>query len=367
MSRPPRDRDRNRGGDPPSLRWEWVSPSAARSLEPPARDPDPPLVIRFGRLGDLILTWPSLAFLAHRAGRVDLVTSARYAALMEALPWVRAVWTVEGLGGGDGVSEVMRLAREIRTAGHGEVIDLHGSLRSRILSAVLGGAHRRVSKSSASRRLRIGARVGQGRVRVDRDTVEPFTRRFLRACGSDDDGVPRAPASLLGTRGDCPTLALLPGARRVTKRWPTRRFGELAQLWATANQGRAVVVAGPGEEALAEEVVALSGGTAHRFVDLGLLETLAELSRCHVAVGGDTGLLHLAGAAGANVVGLFGPTGADMGYWPWKGSGLALAPDLPCHPCSLYGDDRCPLDHHACLAELDAPAALRAALEVLGS
>jgi len=258
---------------------------------------------------------------------------------------------------------VLRLARAIRGAGHGEVIDLHGSLRSRALSAALGGAHRRVTKSSARRRLQIGVAMGARRLRLDRGVVEPFTRRFLRACGVDGDDVPRAPGALLGSRHDEPTLALLPGARRPTKRWPAVRFGELARLWADDCGGRAVVVCGPGEESLAREVVARSEGTASHFEQLDLLATLTELSRCHVTVGGDTGLLHLAGAAGSRLVGLFGPTGADMGYWPWEATGIALRPDLACHPCSLYGDEQCHLDHHACLSELAPADVLRAALE----
>ena len=341
-----------------------MSPSAARVLDQPTEGNDVPLMIRFGRLGDLVLTWPALAAVAEREGRVDLVTSVQYSALMGALPWVRKVWSVEGLGGRQGVSEALRLASEIRAAGHGDVIDLHGSLRSRVLSAALGGAHRRVTKSSAARRLRIGARVGQGRLRVDRDGVEPFTRRFLHACDAGGDDLPRAPGSLLGTRSGTPTLALLPGARSRTKRWPASRFGDLAKLWAEACGGRSVVVSGPGEEALAEQVVARSAGAALRFEPLDLLATLAELGRCHVAVGGDTGLLHLAAAAGARPVGLFGPTGANMGYWPWGSSGITLQPDMACHPCSLYGDERCPLEHHACLAELDAADVMQAALEV---
>ena len=55
-----------------------------------------------------------------------------------------------------------------------------------------------------------------------------------------------------------------------------------------------------------------------------------------------------------------------MGYWPWRDAGRALTPDLPCHPCSLYGDDACPLEHHACLAELEPAQVLDQASALLG-
>ncbi len=323
----------------------------------------PPLVIRFGRLGDLVLTWPALEDLGRRRGPVDLVTSRQYAALMEALPWVGRVWALEPGSGRRGMDEVGRLAAAIRDEGHGEIIDLHGSLRSWLLCARLGGADRRVDKGSLQRRIRVGARIGGRQVGIRAGQVRPFTRRFLDAVGADADSreVPTAPAALVaGPRQG--TLALAPGARRATKRWPAHRFGELAGMWFAATGEGAVVLYGPGEEALVDEVCEASRGAARPCGDLDLPGMLRDLGRCAVAVGGDTGLIHLAAAAGARPLGLFGPTGVSMGYWPWSGRGAAISPELPCHPCSLYGSDGCPLEHHACLADLDTETVFDAAL-----
>ena len=323
----------------------------------------PPLVIRFGRLGDLVLTWPALEDLSRRRGPVDLVTSRQYAALMEALPWVGRVWALEPGSGRRGMDEVGRLAAAIRERGHGEVIDLHGSLRSWLLCARLGGADRRVDKGSLQRRIRVGARIGGRQVGIRAGQVRPFTRRFLDAVGADDEcpEVPAAPPALLaGPRQGI--LALAPGARRATKRWPARRFGELAGMWFAATGEGAVVLYGPGEEALVADVCEASRGAARPCGELDLPGLLRDLGRCAVAVGGDTGLIHLAAAAGARPLGLFGPTGVSMGYWPWSDRGAAIAPELSCHPCTLYGSDGCPLEHHACLADLDTETVFDAAL-----
>lgn len=332
-----------------------------------ANDLDPPLILRFGRLGDLVLTWPALASLARRGGPVDLVTSERYVGLMEPLPWLRRVWSVEARGGAAGVREVWALARRIRRAGHGPVVDLHGGLRSRLLAAMLGGAARRVSKGSLRRRLRVG--VGAGRLRArGRLPLPSFPQRFLDAVGAapGEDAVPRVPA--LPQRreiADPPALALLPGARRATKRWPPAAFGALAARWFDELGGEALVFHGPGEEEVGDAVIQAAGGAARRFEDLDLWAQATEMGRCAVAVGGDSGLLHLAAAAGARPVGLFGPTGAEMGYWPWGDRGTVLVPDLPCHPCSLYGDARCPLEHHDCLQLRSPDEVFTAAVSLL--
>ncbi len=328
-----------------------------------------PLVIRFGRLGDLVLTWPALAALHGRCGPLSLVTSRRYAGLMGALPWVGRTFTLEGLGGYAGLQENLALAREIRDAGYGPILDLHGSLRSRILAGRLGGADRTVAKESLSRRLAVGIRLGDGRLRVPRGSVREFTRRFLDVVDAPADAaaMPRAPEGLRGAvPGDGgPLLALLPGARSAIKRWPARAYAELASGWRAATGGRSIVFYGPGEEALVHSVVGRAAGAASAHEELDLVGMLRAMGRCEVAVGGDTGLLHLAGAAGARPVGLFGPTGARMGYWPWEGVGRAIIPDLPCHPCTLYGSSRCPLEHHACLDDLGAGTVLHRATELL--
>ncbi len=331
----------------------------------------PPLVIRFGRLGDLVLLLPALAHLARRHGAVDLVTTRQYEPLLAALPDVRRTWALRGRQGAAGLRENLALADAIREAGHGPVYDLHASLRSRILTARLGvRVAGTVVKQSLDRRLRVGVRLGEGRLRLGRGSVRPFTRRFLDAVGAgrEEVAVPRLPRALTGPGPEveaAPLLALLPGARRRTKRWPPAAFGALARGWQRATGGRALVVHGPGEAALAREVVAAAGGAAEILPDGGLPSLVPGLARCRVAVGGDTGLLHLAAASGASPVGLFGPTGAAMGYWPWSDAGVALSPDMPCHPCTLYGSERCPLGHHACLSDLDPARVLAHARELL--
>jgi len=324
----------------------------------------PPLVVRFGRLGDLVLTWPALAWLAAEHGPVGLVTSAAYAPWMGELPWVGRVWPLEP--GARDLPDVMALARRIREAGHGPVIDLHASLRSRALCAALGGASRRVAKESLERRLRVGVRRGEGRLRLGEAPVRPFVRRFLDAAGAPDDAPALRRWPGRPEPGEGPGLALLPGARRATKRWPAERHGALARLWRERTGGAVRIAFGPGEEALARAVAEASDGAARPVDDLDLRAITRTLAGCAVAVGGDTGLLHLAAAAGARPLGLFGPTGVEMGYWPWAGVGAALAPDLPCHPCTLYGSDTCPLEHHRCLRDLDPEAVLEAALDLLG-
>jgi len=64
---------------------------------------------------------------------------------------------------------------------------------------------------------------------------------------------------------------------------------------------------GPGEEMLAREVEASSGGSATA-IGCSISELIALTRRAKLFVGGDTGPLHLAAALQVPVVAIFGPT-----------------------------------------------------------
>lgn len=103
-----------------------------------------------------------------------------------------------------------------------------------------------------------------------------------------------------------PFVILNPGAGWGAKRWPAERYGEVAR--ALSARGFAVVInAGPGEEGLAQEVHAASGGIAITLTP-SLDELIALTRRASLVIAGDTGPLHLASALSVPVVGIFGPT-----------------------------------------------------------
>jgi len=101
---------------------------------------------------------------------------------------------------------------------------------------------------------------------------------------------------------------LNPGGGWPTKLWDASRYGELADALLVRHGLRSVVTYGPGERELAERAVASSRTGAATAASPTLKGFYALARRASVYVGGDTGPTHLAVAAGAPVVGLFGPT-----------------------------------------------------------
>ena len=293
-------------------------------------------VLRYGRLGDLVMIEPALRWASAVPGlRLSLVTDSHY---------------VDALGA---LFEGVSLCTEVPDCDL--VLDLHRVRRSR--AARRGRRWLGVDKEDLRRRafLKLSALGIRPRYSWPERHLEAMGIALLRL-GVELPSRPAPlpmfspPAEVSGRR-----LGLVLGAGNATKRWPVRHWEELSSRW----RGEVVAFVGPGEEHLAAEA------GVQPWPDTSLEALIEGLSTCEVVVAGDTGPLHLAAALGRSVVGLFGPTPLETGFWIWSGQGTALRNDqLSCSPCDLHGTSSCPRGHHRCLEDL-LPDAILSALESL--
>ncbi len=127
-----------------------------------------------------------------------------------------------------------------------------------------------------------------------------------------------------------PLIGLGPTANWSGKVWPPTRFAALFQ--AVRDQAlpgaRAVVLAGPGaaEAAMAAPLLAALPDAVDLTGRLTLPEASACLARCALFIGNDSGLMHLAAAAGTPTLGLFGPTPASEYAPAGQRAAAVLAP-----------------------------------------
>ena len=138
----------------------------------------------------------------------------------------------------------------------------------------------------------------------------------------------RARAAALLPEGG-PIVALGPTANWSGKVWPPDRFAALFQALQSEMPGaRAAVFAGPGEaeRAMAAPVLAALPGAIDLAGRLSLPEAAACLARCRLFVGNDSGLMHLAAAAGTPTLGLFGPTPASEYAPTGRNAAAVVAP-----------------------------------------
>ena len=130
-----------------------------------------------------------------------------------------------------------------------------------------------------------------------------------------------AAAALLPPGG--PILAIAPGANWVGKTWPAERFAETAARLLAHDgplSGGRLLILGSAADREAGRAVKLAISRDRVIAadpgKLDLLTTYACLKRVRLFIGNDSGAMHLAAAAGAPTIGLFGPSDERL-YGPW--------------------------------------------------
>jgi ADP-heptose:LPS heptosyltransferase len=95
---------------------------------------------------------------------------------------------------------------------------------------------------------------------------------------------------------------------------------------------KSVVLWGPGEFDLAQEVVATAGGAAILTPQTSVADVVALARGAAVMVSGDTGPTHIAAAVGTPIVGIYGPTRPERnGPWVPEDETVSRASICQCH------------------------------------
>ena len=333
------------------------------------------LVIRFSSLGDLCILGASLARLAVQPGaedrRVTVVTKAAFVPLMESF---QGVDRVHSLAGSDWRS-LRLLAKTLKSERWDRIIDAHGTLRSHFLLTMIGRRPQaRLAKDTAARLAFLKFRKRSES--LERTMSGRFDDLFHFLAPGDDSGSwmvdePDSPAFLEiepDAVGQEPILGLAPGAQWEAKQWPEQSFAEFLTSFRQKFDTPVRIFLGPREERwfpgsrLEEAASHLAG--IHILRGLSQVEIIGPLARCTLLVTNDSGLLHLAEAAGTPVLAMFGPTVREFGYFPRHRGSRVLEVPLECRPCSRNGKRSCHREDLACLASISVAETTEAVLEM---
>ena len=260
------------------------------------------LVIKLGALGNVVQSFgPFAAIRRHHTGaHITLLTTAPFAGWLAASPWFDAVWIDQRPEWWD-VPRWLALRRRLIGGRFDRVYDLQTSGRSsRYFHLLLPG--RRPDWSGIA----LGCSLPDSD--PNRDHLHDIDRQFgqLRAAGIDR----REPPDQSWSRGDIARFALpeeiallVPGssAHRLAKRWPAERYAALAA--ALLHRGLTPVIIGSdAERPLAEQIRTIAPAA----IDLTGRTTLPDIgdlaSAARLAVGNDTGPMHLIAAACPSLV-----------------------------------------------------------------
>jgi heptosyltransferase-1 len=285
------------------------------------------LIIRLGAIGDVVHTLPSLAALRRRYPRAYLAWAVERGGATEVLrgsPFLDELIVLDMRAWRRGMldSEMRTAMAEARRklSKFDLAIDFQGLLKSAFLPR-LAGINRRIGFDFGALREPAAGLLLTERVQVD-DTIHIIEKNLELVrhlgCRSDDpygfpivvDPADEEFAQRLTEQVSQPFALLNPGGGWATKLWQPEKFGHLADRLRQKYGFHSFITYGPGEEKLAEAAAQGSRFRAAHQIASSLKEFFALAQRAELFVGGDTGPMHLAAAAGTPVVALFGPSSA---------------------------------------------------------
>jgi lipopolysaccharide heptosyltransferase I len=358
------------------------------------------LLIKLSAVGDVVHTVPVLNKLRRRypKAQIDWLmipaiaellrhhSSISNVLLFDRERW-SAPWSILG--------NLSRLAADLRACDYDLVVDVHGQLRTAVLTFATGAPVRigfprpraemwtasgRTFPANTRKHAWKGAREASWLAythfipvpTLDRHAVD----RYLGVgpmLGLDEEtpdfsfAIPlpaqeridnRIAGVLRRDRPDgrsAPLVTMAPGTVWETKHWRGEGFAEVARHF--MRKGFAVILAGSKRErAVCDEVAGAAPGSLNLAGETTLSELAALIHRATLCVTNDSGPMHLAVALNRPVVSIFGPTD-EIWIGPYGRDNAVVRARLPCAPCYLRVLSRCPHDH-ACMRNVSAQSVI---------
>ena len=361
------------------------------------------LLIKLSAVGDVVHTIPLLNKLRRRypTAQLDwLVTPAiaellaHHPAITATIEFARSEWDAPWRLAP--FASYARLAAKLRAARYDLVIDMHGQMRTALLTRVTGAPVRigfdrpraqvwdaspRKFPEQTRKHAWQGAREASWLAYTHHIPVPTLdlhaVDRYLNIgplLGLDDGpadfsfSIPRQAGVRIDALMDYYGIAkaklvvMGPGTIWQTKQWRSDGFAEVARYF-LQKKFAVTLIGSDRERAVCAEVAALAPGVVNLAAETTLSELAALVRRATICLTNDSGPMHLAVALNRPVVSIFGPTD-PLWIGPYRRDNAVLQAKLACSPCYLRQLSRC--GHaHACMQEVSANSVIERMESVL--
>ncbi|MDJ0927506.1 MAG: lipopolysaccharide heptosyltransferase II [Gammaproteobacteria bacterium] len=315
------------------------------------------LIVGPSWVGDMVMAQSLFMLLKQRDPdcRIDVVAPPWSVPVLARMRQVHDAMPLDVAHGELGFFKRRRLGRELRERGYTRAIVLPRSAKSALVPF-----YARIPRRTGFRtEMRFG--LLNDLRRLDRDTLDQTVKRFMALGLQPDEALPDPlQPELQSDRDNLAALrerfglqdnavALMPGAAYgPAKCWPLAYYGELAKTL-TARGRQVWVVGGDAEREAGEQIRAAGGDNVLNLCGETRLEDSVDLfSFASVAVTNDSGLMHVAAAAGTRVIAIYGSSSPDYTP-PLTNRAEILYLGLDCSPCF---ERECPLGHLNCLRDI---------------
>lgn len=323
------------------------------------KEPKKILIFRLSSIGDIILTSTLVRCVrnTYPEAQIDFVVKRQFMMLIDLLPWVSNVHAIDTQ---EGFKALLQLRKKLAREKYDVVLDIHKNWRSMFIRNSIGAKRiLRYTKHPLKRFFMIRFKIDAYHI------VRPVYLRFLDAAskiGVTYDNkltelvVPKEAQKYVdnylednGIKPHKNIVVLCPGASFKNKEWQVEKFRDLAEHIITKLKYQVVLLGGSKEKDVCKTIAdSISGSILSVAGNFNLIHSAALLNRAQATVANDTGMLHMSEALHVPVVGIYGPTVRQFGYFPILEKSCVAQVELACRPCTKMGMNFCPKNTFDC-------------------
>ena len=312
------------------------------------------LVIRFSSIGDIVLTTSLLKSIKTTYKNVEIhyLTLDKFSPMLEMQPNIDRIIA---LNSDSGATEMMQLNRYIKSSEYDKVFDLHGSIRSRIVTFGLSKITTRVKKPRISRFFLYQFHVNM--------FPKGYSSQVMYHQCLQDYDMDSTPDTLLIVSNaekrlawsilkeidiDSNFIVMVPGAAWTQKQWQAEKYNnvinELSRL-----KNKKIIMLGTKNDKICKDISLINDSVVDYSGKTDLRKAMAIISLSDSVFGSDTGLLHMAEALGKHVSMILGPTSTNTGGGVSLKESTNIETDIWCRPCSQNGKQKCYRTRQYCM------------------
>lgn len=315
------------------------------------------LIIRFSALGDIAMTVPVLHNLAVQYPELDITMLSRKMArpLFERMPSNVHFIAADLKGRHKGLLGLCRLWRDAHLSDFDYIADFHDVLRTWWLRTEGCLRRKKVAKIDKGRKGK------KALTRQKNKVLEQQATSFERyAKVLEQLGFPIKPQFVkLDYSVFCETqkadnetwVGIAPFAKHPAKVYPLEKMEQVIKALSERGNTRVFLFGGGAEESQQiESLCAKYNNVQPAKSQQGLRGELALMGQLDVMLSMDSANMHLASLVGTRVVSIWGGTHPFAGFLGWNQKAEdCIQLDLPCRPCSVYGNKPCSRGDYACM------------------
>jgi len=305
------------------------------------------LLIRFGSLGDVVLTLPVLDAVRKSFPKayIAMLVGDKSADVVSADPRLDEVIVFRrNLKGKEGLAETRRVTGLLKERNFDVSIDLQRKFRSSFM-AYQGKIKTRIGYHQPGAflcNIRIPDKVNKHAVDRNLDLVKPLNiegadREPKMFISDEDRDYAFGIFESQGLSSGDSVLGIFPGAGWRPRCWLPERFAVVADL-AIQHGSKVVIFGGPDEGDIVDNVAQnMKNKPVLMKEKVTLRQLVGMIERCDVLLSNDTGPMHISVAIGTKTVALFGP-GNHIKFQPIGEKHAIVRKNVSCSPCKQFTD-----------------------------